>query len=294
MLCEKALTVNASQAKKLVETAKAKGVFFMEAVWTRYFPLSIKIREMVKFGTIGKAERVFADLSFNCTISGSGSSDLDFPDSDRMVNPDLAGGALLDLGIYALTWIFQILYTAQETKEKPSVLAAVQKYRTGVDAMTSMVLSFEKLGAVGIATTGMRVATQPHGNEAMGTGPTCRIQGTKGEIQVFGPLFRPVMYKVVMQGDTSGKIEEVHCPIPKDKEREGKERETGWGHGMFWEADEVGRCLRDGRKESEGLGWEESLVIMETMDEVRRQGGVVYPEEIESDVYDEKSPLNGK
>jgi len=61
---------------------------------------------------------------------------------------------------------------------------------------------------------------------------------------------------------------------------------------MFWEADEVGRCLRDGKKESEGLGWEESVVIMETMDEVRRQGELKYPELIETSDFDAKSSLN--
>lgn len=106
MLClvagsEKAFTVNAAQAKKLVETAKEKNLFLMEAVWTRYFPLSIKIRELVKDGSIGVVHRVIADLSFGTSTSTGA---LDFDDSHRMVNKELAGGALLDLGIYALTW----------------------------------------------------------------------------------------------------------------------------------------------------------------------------------------------
>ena len=63
---------------------------------------------------------------------------------------------------------------------------------------------------------------------------------------------------------------------------------------MFWEADEAGRCLRDGKLESETMGWEESIVIMETMDEVRKQGDLKYPELIESADYDAKSTLNGR
>jgi hypothetical protein len=66
------------------------------------------------------------------------------------------------------------------------------------------------------------------------------------------------------------------------------------GHGMFWEADEAARCLRDGKLESDTLNWEESIAIMEAMDAVRKQGGLVYPELIETAVYDEKSPLNGE
>lgn len=291
MLCEKAFTVNASQAKKLVEKAKEKGVFLMEAVWTRYFPLSIKIRELVKDGVIGKVERVSADLSMNFAQEGG---ELRVADEHRAVNMDLAGGALLDLGIYSITWIFQILYLCAEKKEKPSVLAALQKYRTGADEMCSMIFNWEENRCVGIATTGLRVATQPDGEGSPAAGPACRIQGSKGEIQVFGPLFRPTMYRVIMNGGERGKVEEVDCPIPQDKEREGKPGQEGWGWGMYWEADEAARCLRDGKVQSETLTWDESLVIMEVMDEVRKQGGLVYPKQIESDVYDEKSPLNGK
>ncbi|KAL8778747.1 MAG: hypothetical protein Q9213_007260, partial [Squamulea squamosa] len=110
--------------------------------------------------------------------------------------------------------------------------------------------------------------------------PAIRIQGTAGEIQVDGPAFRPPAWRFIkakgpgMKGTGEPEVEEHDCEIP--------------GHGMFWEADECGRCLRDGRCESEGMGWEESVVIMEVMDEVRRQGGVKYPEKIESLEY----PLN--
>jgi len=157
-------------------------------------------------------------------------------------------------------------------------------------------LHFAKNKSVGVATTSLRVATQPDGSASSASGPAIRIQGTKGEIQVIGPLYRPLEYRVIKVGGKPGEIEVVHCPIPKDKERpgqKGKESE-GWGHGMFWEADEAARCLRDGKLESETLSWEESIVIMETMDEVRKQGDLTYPDLIESAVYDAKSPLNGK
>lgn len=96
VLCEKPFTINAAQTKKLVETAKEKNLFLMEAVWTRYFPLSITIRELVKNEAIGKVHRVIADVSVS-TANPSGG--LNFDDSHRMVNMDLAGGVLLDLGI---------------------------------------------------------------------------------------------------------------------------------------------------------------------------------------------------
>lgn len=202
-----------------------------------------------------------------------------------MVNMDLAGGALLDLGIYALTWVFQTLYHVQpsSSKEAPRVLAAINKYRTGADENTSIICQFPNNKSIGVATTSILVGTTPHGDTT--AAPAIRIQGSKGEIQVPHPAFRPLSYSVIKkEGD--GKVEVVECPIPTDPKR------GNWGHGMFWEADECARCLRDGKKQSSTLTWEESIVIMETMDEALKQGGVTYPELITTDVYDAKSPLN--
>lgn len=118
--------------------------------------------------------------------------------------------------------------------------------------------------------THLRVSTDPDGEGS--SRPTIRIQGTKGEVQIEGPAFRPEAYRIIPKKG-EGEIKEVKCPFP------------GNGKGMYWEADEVARCLRDGKLESEGLPWEESIVIMEVMDEVKRQGGLTYPEKIESTVY---------
>ena len=120
--------------------------------------------------------------------------------------------------------------------------------------------------AHGIALTNFRVATFPNRHEH--TRPAIRIQGTKGEIQVDGPAFKPSNWRFIPVGQTEGEIQWIHEKIP--------------GHGMFWEADECARCIRDGKLESEVMGWEESIVIMETMDEVRRQNGQTYPEKIET------------
>lgn len=102
VLCEKAFTVNAKQAEILVETARTKKVFLMEAVWTRFFPVSIQIREAIKNGEIGEVVRVIADTS-----GGSGDeAEEEWGVKHRMVNMDLAGGALLDCEylIHLLIW----------------------------------------------------------------------------------------------------------------------------------------------------------------------------------------------
>lgn len=281
VLCEKAFTVTGSQARKLVETAKAKNLFLMEAVWTRYFPLSIKVRELVQSGVIGPVYRVIADNSLgNDGPNGS----VTFPDENRMVNPDLAGGALLDLGIYSLTWLFQFLYHLQPEAEKeaPKVVAAINKYSTGADEATTVILQFPKHKSQGVAMTSLRIATDVDGQKT--SGPAIKIQGPLGEIQVDGPAYRPLQYKVIKK-DGGGKVEVVDCPIPVDEARDV-------GHGMFWEADECARCLRDGKKESATLPLSESIVIMEVMEEALKQGDVQYPDVITTDVYDPKSPLN--
>ncbi|KAH6985106.1 hypothetical protein EDB80DRAFT_691167 [Ilyonectria destructans] len=275
VLCEKAFTVTASQTKKLVQKAKEKDLFLMEAVWTRFFPLSIKIRELITSGAIGTVYRSFADLAFG---SDTGDGKLSFDDSNRMVNPDLAGGALLDLGIYSLTWIFQALYHTQPEadKEAPKVIASMNLYHTGVDESTSIILQFPKHRSMGIATTSMRVSHNPDGKDS--SGAAIRIQGSEGEIQIMGPAYQPHQYQVIRKSKP-GEVEVVDCPI-------------FGGNGMAWEADECAKCLRDGKKESETMPLSESIVIMEVMDEALRQGGVKYPDVITTDVYDPQSPLN--
>lgn len=201
-----------------------------------------------------------------------------------MVNMELAGGALLDLGVYSLTWVFQTLYHTQPeaTKEAPKVVSAINQYRSGADEMTSIICQFPKHKSMGIATTAFRVTHDP--DKQGSAGPAIRIQGTGGEIQIIGPAYRPTAYRVI-KNDSNGKVEVVDCPIPKDPKRD-------WGHGMFWEADECARCLRDGKKESASIPWAESLAIMDVMDSALKEGGVKYPELIATDVYDANSPLN--
>jgi len=275
VLCEKSLTVTVAQTKKLFEEAKKRGLFFMEAVWTRFFPLSIKVRELIKAGTIGTVYRTYADFSF---AEEASNGDLTFKDSHRMVNPDLAGGALLDLGVYSLTWVFQTLYHCQPEAEKetPQVFAAINKYRTGVDENTAIICQFPKHGTVGIATTSMRTSFDIDGKGT--AGPAIRIQGSKGEIQVMGLACRPQAYRVIL-AEKPGEMEVVDCPVPS-------------GSGMAWEADECARCLRDGKQESETMSWTESVAIMDVMDQALRQGGVQYPEALTTEVYDAKHPHN--
>ncbi|KAI5800250.1 dimeric dihydrodiol dehydrogenase [Peziza echinospora] len=255
VVCEKPFTVNAAQTKILVQLARDKNLFLMEAVWTRFFPLSIAVREFVKSGKIGTVKRVIADLSL------AQPPEKFFADSHRMVNPELAGGCLLDLGLYPLTWVYQILYHTQpvETRTAPSVTGSMNMYRTGVDDNTVVVCTWP--GTIGIATTNLYNDTDPNN-----TGfPCVRIQGTDGEIQVHHPAYRPTRVTVIKGLGAEAVTETSEFPIPP-------------GHGMHWEADAAARCLRDGKLEEEMMPLEESIIIMEAMDKVREISGLKYPD----------------
>lgn len=260
ILCEKPLTVNAAQARALVEEAKKRKLFFMEATWTRFFPLNIAVRKKIQAGEIGEVLRVNADLSI-------GEPPEMYDEGHRNVNKDLAGGALLDLGAYSLLWAFQTIYsTAPKDKRKLPVVkgaAWTPEPRTGADESTTILLDFPSSTPTGKTNTHAIVtsAFRPHFDHARETEsavPAVRIQGDKGEIQVFGPIYRPSRFRVV-SSDPRRPIEVHSFEFP------------GGTHGMSWEGDEAARCLSDGKLESEGIPWEESIATMEVMDEVSFQ-----------------------
>ena len=270
VLCEKPVAVNATQARKLYETAREKNLFFMEAVWTRFFPLSITIRQLIQDGAIGDLIRVYVNKS-----TGTDVETLD--PSHRYLNKSLAGGALLDIGVYALTWLFQTLYHTQDPKSRrpPSALSSLVEFHepSETDQMTSLIMRFDMPSnsilktAHGIATTSMVLP-----DAADEGGPTIHIYGLKGEIQVWGPAHRAQSIKV----------------IPKAAHEEAYERKfaiPGGGHGMFWEADAAARCWLAGQLECPVMTWDESILVMEAVDEIRRQSKIVYPTDIETTDY---------
>jgi predicted dehydrogenase len=156
VLCEKPFTgrhtwfdvvqltaVNAKQAKVLVNLAQEKKRFLLEAVWTRFFPLSSLIRDTIATGKIGTIHFVFADTSFLGDKEGKGLQHREF-------NPDLAGGSLLDIGIYSITWVMQTIYDVQKKRlEKPTVTGSlVPVEETGVDEAATVVLTWKDGGHI--------------------------------------------------------------------------------------------------------------------------------------------------
>lgn len=290
VLCEKAFTVNARQARALADKAKEKGLLLMEGLWTRYFPLSAYVRDAISSGRIGPVERVLSEHSL--PYAG------EFEDDNHiMVNPRLAGGILLDAGIYSLTWVFQALYSTQPsaTRQPPTSKSIVTKYaRTGVDSMVTILMEFPRhvdQGGIAhaIASCSLGLSNDAVAATMNAVTPNIRIQGPKGEIQVFPPAYRPTRTRIILK---DGACEDKVWPQPGPGAGSGwyngwgsSTNPEGQGHGLFWEADDAARALIDGRREGSCLGLDESLLIMDIMDEVRRNAGLEYPEELETTDY---------
>ncbi|CAI7666467.1 unnamed protein product [Penicillium pancosmium] len=287
ILCEKVLTINATQARKILDRAKQENLFVMENNWLRFLPISTAIRKYIESNKLGDIIRVYADLSY-------GENPESWPEGHRSINPDLAGGCLLNIGIYSLTWVLQCLYHTlpSDLRQKPKIQSLMSLYSAaGVDETSTVIMELAspphgKHKAHGIATTSFRTDWDP--NKCQDSVPCVRILGSKAELQVLGgPASRPQTIRIIPQlrGNAKSRRQMSGAKGTKQDDIEvinfGPPGEPGGGRGMFWAADEVGRSLRDKEVESKNMPWNETLLMMEVLDEVRRAGGLHYPEAIE-------------
>jgi len=246
VLCEKPVTITAAQVKELTTIAKANGLFFMEALWTRFFPLVYALQKDIhEDKVIGDIRQVSADFGLDAVGH--------FPLTHRLLNPELAGGAILDLGPYPLTWaLLTLFHHPDNALERPSAVTCSMQLHpeTGVDMYTTAVLDFPKLMARANLTCNLVVQTP--------SDCSVRVQGSKGELIIKDMSARPESYTI--------------------RPREGEEITKKYpleGFGLYWEADAVARCLRDGLTECKRMPHAESIMAMELMDEFRKQGGYV-------------------
>ncbi|KAJ8103514.1 hypothetical protein POJ06DRAFT_242103 [Lipomyces tetrasporus] len=257
VLCEKAFTINAAQARHLADYAKSHNLFLMEAVWTRFFPLALEFQKLLhEDKVIGAIRRVTTDLAHKFV-----------PDVDsRLYNPLLGGGALLDVGVYAMTWIQMICYQHPDNKKsRPSIInsTVLKTPLTGVDESTVITMVWDKPHIISTATCSIAVNSP---EECL-----VRVQGDLGEIVVPISTARPTEFIVKINATAEGELDDVQThkfPIPGPT-------------GLFWEADAVARDIRDGKIVDDIYPVEESVFVMEVFDEVRRQNDFVYPAAIE-------------
>jgi len=233
VLVEKPFAMDAAEAREMVDAARAAGTLLVEAMWTRFLPHIARIREILAAGTLG--EIVYVTAEHGQWFA----HDPQF----RLFAPSLGGGALLDLGIYPVSFAHFVLGT-------PAKITAVSGPAfTGVDATTSMIFQYDS-GAQAVLTTSLAAASD---NPAA-------IYGTEARLEIDGWFYTPTTFRVVSRDGT----ELERYDVPHE------------GHGLRHEAAEVGRCLRAGLTESPLLPLDETLAIMGTLDEVRRQIGLDY------------------
>ncbi|KAJ9603563.1 hypothetical protein H2200_011749 [Cladophialophora chaetospira] len=259
VLCEKAFTINAAEAKEVFDAAEKKGVYVHEAMWLRHRPLVVELRSLLfDDKVIGDVFRMSSDFSLLIDIPN-------LPDTSRYKDLNLGAGTLLDLGIYPLTWSFLALDPNKPgASEKPNVFAT-QTHIDGVEVTSSILLQYPSTGRQGVVTsTTMSGLRDP---------VVCRIQGTKGHVDVEGaaaaaPLsFTVYRRKPGTKSDTKDDFETKKYDYPKI------------GRGFIYEADNTAVDIAAGRKESAIMPWGETIRVMEIMDEIRKQGGTKYPQD---------------
>jgi predicted dehydrogenase len=225
VLVEKPFTTSAAEAEELATLAAQHRLFAMEAMWTRFNPMIRRISDLVTAGAIGEITCIQADF----TIAQA------YDPAHRLWNPDLAGGALLDLGVYPISLASMLLGTPE------LVDALATPAPTGVDADTAVIARYPG-GAVGLYHCGLRASSPP----------TATITGTGGRITIDPPFFRPTGYT-------------IHRPDAEPQ----RESTTLTGHGYTYQAAEVARCLRAGLTESPLMPLAETIAIMRTLDSAR-------------------------
>lgn len=233
VLCEKPFAVNATQVRAMVAASIDNDVALLEAMWTRFLPHIAKVRELVASGVIGEVINIEAD-------HGQYLMGLGIP---RLIEPDLAGGALLDLGIYPISFAHMIL-------GKPTKITGTGVLTDkGVDGQTSVIFDYGS-GAQAVLTTTMITQTP------------CRatIAGTLGRIEIDRTFYSPTEMRVVT---LDGTVTEY----PNNYQ----------GHGLREQAAELERMVHGNEIESPILTHQMSIEVMESLDEIRRQIGLRYP-----------------
>jgi predicted dehydrogenase len=231
VLCEKAFTLTGDEAAELAAESRRRGLFLMEAMWMRCNPVIRRVRQLLETGELGRVTQVRADLGWY----------VEAPPTDRLLDPVLGGGALLDMGVYTLTFAHLFL-------GEPDAVAAVAGLGdSGVDLNVAMSLGYSS-GAVASLTASMTGATPRTGS----------IATERGRFDLADSFHHPTRATWTSLDVT----ETVEAPL--------------LGTGLAHEAVEVMRCLRAGETESPLVPLDESVAIMRQMDRIRREIGVSY------------------
>ncbi|MGS0685699.1 Gfo/Idh/MocA family protein [Nakamurella sp. GG22] len=236
VLVEKAFTRNAGEASQVIAAARAANVLVMEAMWTRFLPQTDVVRQLLADGALGTVTTVLADHG----------QYFDVDPKSRLFDPGLAGGAMLDLGVYPVSFASFVLGRPDHIDATGSLT------ETSVDAQVSMVLTSGDAQACLNTTLSSKTPT------------TASISGTAGCIEISGPFYGPAV--LTLTANDGRRLVRPEDPI------------TGH-HGLCFEAAHLAQLVADGATESPLLPPAETISVLQTVDEVRRQVGVRFPGE---------------
>jgi Predicted dehydrogenases and related proteins len=235
VLCEKPVTLNDGQFRSLIEEAQKNKVFLMEAMWTYFLPCIQKAKEWIVEGKIGRVKIIQADFGYK----------MDFNPYSRIYAPELAGGALLDLGVYPIS--FANFFAGPKPT---SVVASGTLSTTGVDETTSILLQFNDISCVLYCSVVARTINKGY------------IFGETGYIEL--PEFHKA-FSVRLYSNEHKLLESF------------EDGRNTWGYN--YETQHVTDQLLSGASESSIASFQSSLTVQEIMTDVRRQIGLVYPGE---------------
>jgi predicted dehydrogenase len=235
LLVEKAFTATVAGAREVVELSRETGVFAMEAMWTRFQPAVVRLRELIADGAIGEVRSVQADLGVQ----------RDFDPTDRLFALELGGGALLDLGVYVVSWAQMLL------GDPDTVTATGSRFPTGVDAEAALLLGYAD-GRSATLTTSLRNALPGQ----------ARVFGTAGWIDVLPRFHHP---QTIVLHRVDADPEEITVP----------QLGAGYAHELI----EVTECLRAGRTESAVMPLADTLAVQDVLEQAAGQLGVAFAED---------------
>lgn len=233
VLCEKPVTVNHNECLELITIAREKNLFFMEAQWMRFMPVIGKIKNLIQDNLIGNILRIEVDFSYRA----------EFNPKNRLFNPELAGGALLDIGVYPLSFVLFLLDKLPITFEGECSVGT-----TEVDEQGSIILKFDD-NEIAVCTFGTRVDGDRR----------AVIRGTKGKIELNNEFYMATEADLIINDN----IKKISIPHKS--------------HGYEWEIESVNKCLKENLIECSTMSHEDSLDQMRITDELRRRWGIKYP-----------------
>lgn len=272
VLCEKPFTINAVQAREVIELASEKQLFCMEAMWMRFLPAMRHMYDLVDGGSIGEPSLLRADFGVP----------LEFDPGGRLFDLEMAGGALLDLGVYTVSLSYKMFGAPTE------IYATANMGESGVDESSTIVLKHAG-GQISTLRSSIRYELTPEAT----------VVGSKGSITIESPLYRPHKLQV-RKSSPVGPVEDVQCSSSKIKKfilqtpvlqkialhlesyltpvtsAMGTKVIPFVGNGYNYQVAEVNRCLKEGKLQSEIMPLNDTLGVLIVMDEIRKQWGLRY------------------